>query len=303
MTKDEIFQPKDETTGGQTFQFRAFSRANWNSYEPNDKPSTATQLNMNTSISANIDTPAADQDYYFFPLKVGQTAAEIKLNFTANVGVTFWLVQKLANGYLWSTPQNIATTDTGKTFTFTGLPGNTAGTTTPYGIMVRVWGANAAAGIEWYSLRAGVGDGYIASMNQINNENISRWYPVRGQLQAANYLTLSATIKDSQNRAIPGETVTFIVRQPGITQTQTAQTDVFGMATTTFNFGSCLSPLAPVTYAAPGLPTDHWQGTAEQGEWMISAASAQPVAPNVGANTSDTIEWWRICQETYLGRW
>lgn len=297
-------------TGGQVFQFGTWSRQGFDAYEPNDKPSRAVTIPLSKNIKANIDAPSVDEDYYFYPFKPGQTSEGITIRFTSNQAVGVRVAQQTGPGaFSWGAETLIPADYSGKSFTFSGVPANTVGSTTPYGVMIRVRGNNASApSAEPYSLRVGPSTGYIANINQWNNENISRWYPtsITG-IQVANYLGMSINVMDSFGDPVEGEVVRFVynsnTQDPSIQKDVLVTTDLFGNASYVANFPACTGTVFSETgYGAFAHPTQHWNGTMQPGAWVAQLLYAKPVAPNEGGTTfKPPLNFFHICSETTAG--
>jgi hypothetical protein len=183
---------------------------------------------------------------------------------------------------------------------------NTAGTTTPFGFMVRVSGTNASAPAdEAYSVRVSGGRNYIFQTTTANTENISRYFPISGVIQVATYLTVTAKIKDGSGNFVPNEPVTFDFKpynNSSVVQTMTGVTDEYGVVTVTSNtFPACTGSVQTANNYGPfGSPTDHWNGTAQSGTVTVKVIGTNVPA---GYSNQTAIPFTRICSETYLGHY
>lgn len=195
-------------TGGQTFQFGVFNRGTgYDSYEANDKASNPTNLALNQTITASIDVPGIDQDYYFYPLSAGQTSVELLANFSTNQSVWVRPAFKTSTGsYSWGTEQPLTTgTVAVNAYTISGLlPAGTQ-----FGVIVRVSGIKTTAPAkETYTLRvAGTNAGVAVSPYTIQ-ENITYLYPSY-TWQAYGAIGATAYVDDGANTVLAGEMVEF----------------------------------------------------------------------------------------------
>jgi hypothetical protein len=273
----------------------------------NDTASTATGVPMNRGVTSTITTPGSSNGYYFYPLDTGETQANYNIARTSNQTVGVRPAQLLApNVYALGTESIVPVSASGQTNQVTSANSNTAGTTTPYGFMVRVSGTNAAAPAdEAYSVRLSGARNYIFQTTTVNTENISRYYPISGAIQVATYLTVTAKIKDATGNFVPNEPVTFDfipnLNVPSVIQTMTGVTDEYGFITMSASFPACSgTTLSANNYGPFGSPTDHWNGTAQRGNVVVKVIG---VNPPPGNSTQTTIPFTRMCSETYLGRY
>ncbi len=272
----------------------------------NDTAANATGVPMNRGINSTITTPGSSNGYYFYPLDTGETQANYNMVRTTNQTVGIRPAQLLApNVYALGTEAIVPASASGQTNTAVSANSNTAGTTTPYGFMVRVSGTNAAAPAdEAYSVRLSGARNYIYQTTTVNTENISRWYPISGAIQVATYLTVTAKIKDATGNFVPNEPVTFDFKPYNLgaaVQTMSGVTDEYGFITVTANFPACTGPVESSNgYGGPGSPTDHWNGTAQRGSVTITVAG---VNPPPGNSSTTVLPFTRICSETYQGRY
>lgn len=293
--------------GGQNFSIGVNVPALVAPTSLNDTANTATEVPMNRGVSSTITTPGSSNGYYFYPLDAGETKANYNIVRTSNQTVGIRSAQLLApNVYALGTETIVPVSASGQTTQVTSANSNTAGTTTPYGFMVRVSGANAAAPAdEAYSVRLSGGRNYLYSTTTDNTENISRYYPISGAIQVATYLTVTTKVKDATGNFVPNEPVTVEFRPnlnaPITVQTMIGVTDEYGFITMTGNFPACSgTTLSQSNYGPFGSPTDHWNGTAQRGNVTIKVVAIN--AP-VGYGNQAVIPFTRICSETYLGRY
>ena len=259
---------------------------------------------MNQTFSGTIATPGVDQGYVFYPLRTSQSTAEITATLTSNQTAAYRSVQQTSpNTYVLGAEMAIPYSSSGTAIPYTSPnPANVAGTTTPYGVMVRVSGANTAAPTnEPYSIRVATRTNSINTASLTNTENISRWYPASGLLQVANYVTTNITVKDANGDLLPGETVAIKVQANTLDsnsiQTIQGVTDANGSLVVTVPLAACTGTVQTNSnYGPPGSPTDHYKGTAQDGKVIQSLI-------NSTSTPTTTMSFKRICSETYLGRY
>lgn len=271
---------------------------------PNNSPSTATVAAMNQVFGGVVATPGIDQGYVFYPLRTGQTTAEISASFSANQTAGYRSAQLTGpNSYALGAESAIPSNQSGTVIAYSSPnPANAAGTTTPYGIMVRVSGANAAAPAnEGYSVRVATRANAIYTASLTNTENISRWYPASGLLEVATSVTTNITVKDPNGSFLPGETVLIKVQantgDPATIQTVQGVTDGNGSLSMTVPLAACSGAVQTSNnYGPPGSPTDHYNGTAQDGVVIQTLANT--------LNAPQTkMSFKRICSERYLGNY
>ncbi|RRS02423.1 hypothetical protein EIP75_20330 [Aquabacterium soli] len=305
-------------TGGQVFGY-GINLPSAPTLASNTTSSNAHVIDMNEEVSGTL-VNNTDSAYYFYPLKTGQTKALISVTFNgSNQVAAFSSAQKTGpNTYSVSPETPLSSTQSGTQLLFTSTyAANTAGTTTPAGVMVRVTGTNSSAPAnQAYGLRVGAQVVNIASMDIYNTESITRWFPVSGFLQAANYISTYLGAIDDQGAWVKNQPVQLTVQRfnndINSRQVMTVKTNIWGRiadtptlpqtggVTKTTNFAAACSGslLSSNNYGPPGNPTDHWKGTAQMGTVSATLLGAAPVAPKY---STFAIQFTRICSETYLG--
>ena len=272
----------------------------------NNTAANATGVSMNRGVSSTITTPGSSGGYYFYPLDTGETQANYNIGRTTNQTVGIRAAQRVApNVYTMGSETILPVSASGQTGTATSGSSNAAGTTTPHGFMLRVSGTNASAPAdEAYSVRVSGARNYIFQTTSVNTENISRYFPISGIIQVATYLTVTAKIKDATGNFVPKEPVTFDFKpynNSSVVQTLTGVTDEYGFITMTANFPACAGPVQTANNYGPfGVPSDHWNGTAQSGSVTIKVVGTNPPA---GYSSQTSIPFTRMCSETYLGRY
>jgi len=312
-------------TGGQTFQLGAFNRPGYDSYEPNGKITRAAIVSMNGTVNANVDVPASDTDYYFYQLLPGQTSVEVMVKFSANQSADVRLAQvNTTGGYAYGAESAI--TSSGATYLFSGLPANGVGSTTPYGLIIRVGGISTAAPTQDpYSLRVGITTAVLNSFSVQNAETFSNLYPLKnlgtvtipdnnnivlsyaGAVSAHSYVNMFMKLVDGNGAPVAGEPVTISVfsniatNPPPPPTVFSTVTDATGNATGRYTFSGCGSPSHTYSYMSisawlngtGNLIHDHYTGTAERSLVKFYTANGIKVSRLVA----------HICSETYLGRY
>ncbi|HEX5784128.1 MAG TPA: hypothetical protein VFY35_05315 [Burkholderiaceae bacterium] len=295
-------------TGGQAFQLAAFNRPNFDTYEANDKVSRPTAIEANKAVTGNIDVPGIDQDHYFIPFGVGETQANLKFTFTANQSVGIRLAQQTGpNSYAFSSTETpISAASSGQNLLLTlPVPANTAGSTTPYGLIVRVGGTSATApAAEGYSIRVSARSAWASAFGLSNTENISRWFPRSGYLQAANYVGITAKVTSHSGNTIPDQPVVVRVFPDKGDRTAYQEynlvTDVFGQIYLKAYLPSCSSNhlYYGTNYGAYGSSI-RWNGSAQYADVHLILPDT---TPNPADSTSPIYlrEFTRICSETLV---
>jgi hypothetical protein len=295
-------------TGGQALKFAAWARAGFDSYEPNDKVLKPTVAKVNQALSANIDVAGVDQDYFFFPLKNAQTAADITINFTADQSAGIRIAKKTSDmQYAFAPETALQTSQSGKRLTINGIPVSKSGE--QYGVFLRVSGVNpSAAPAQPYSILVNTNDVYIADFNANNSENITRWYPQFAGygLQAANYIDLSVTVKDSSGQLVEGQMVAFGVSQnkergaDSLLMTG-VRTNQFGQAFVHNVFNTCEGKtVEQFNYGPFSNTAPRWNGEAQVGLYAIQLTNASPPKSEPNGDKIKPIIFYRICKETVV---
>lgn len=299
-----------------------------NTTVPQPLPSASTladarRIEMNEELRETLASPQ-DTVYYFYPLRNGQTTALINASFNhSNLQITVQPAKKLLSGsYSTSgTPTILGSTQSnGTPWVFTSAyPANTASTTEPTGVMIKVTGTTSSTfAAEPYQVRAGVRTVHLVGFDITNTENISRWYPTTtAMVQAANNIVTVAGVKDHNGAWVRNHPVQLTVQRfnsaPSTKQITTHKTNYWGKmavnqalpasgsttpVTTLFAAPCSGSVTTKNNYGPPGSPSDHWNGTAQTGSVNVLLQSAQP---STGNPSTLTFNFTRICSETYLG--
>jgi hypothetical protein len=265
---------------------------------------TATTMAINDTAFGGMATPLGVA-YYFYPLKAGQTKASIRATFTANQQAGYRFAQKTGPGAFNVQPEIVLTpAQNNQNIVATSpYPANTAATTAPSGVLVRIAGINGLAPAnESFTARVGVADVIISSYDLVNTETITRWYPdTPGLLDAATYITANALVTDIAGASVKGQDVLLNVKRntqdPNAAQTALYRTDDSGRISITTLMPACTGTVSNASnYGPPGTPTDHWNGTAQTGSVIFDVMS------NISGSVR-TQSFTRICSETYLGRY
>lgn len=305
-------------TGGQVFSY-GINLPSSPTLASNTTSSNAHVIDMNEEVSGTL-VNNTDSAYYFYPLKTGQTKALISVTFNGSTQqAAFASAQKTGpNTYTVSPETTLSSSQSGTQLLFTSTyAANTAGTTTPAGVLVRVTGTSSSAPAnQAFGLRVGAQVVNIATMDIYNTESITRWFPVSGFLQAANYISTYLGAVDDQGSWVKNQPVQLTVQRfnndVNSRQVMTVKTNIWGRiadtpalpqtggVTKTTNFAAACSGslLSSNNYGPPGNPTDHWKGTAQMGTVSATLLGAAPVAPKY---STFAIQFTRICSETYLG--
>lgn len=307
-------------TGGQVFGYGInLPSAVPSPLTPNTTAANARVIDMNEEVSGTLASNT-DSAYHFYPLKTGQTKALVSVTFDGSTQQAAYASAKKTgpNTYTLAPDTVLSSVQSGKQIAFTSTyAANTAGTTTPAGVMVRVTGTSPSAPAnQAYGLRVGAQTVNIASMDIYNTETITRWFPVSGFLQAANYISTYLGAVDDQGSWVKNHPVELTVQRfnddNNTKQVLNIKTNIWGRiadtptlpqtggVTRTTNFAAACSGtvLSSNNYGPPGNPTDHWKGTAQMGRVSAVLTGAVPVAPKYA---TFAIQFTRICSETYLG--
>jgi hypothetical protein len=270
----------------------------------NDDPSRPTVPAMNQTVSVATPSTNQSQYYYFFPTTPGQTTANLVVNFTANQTASYFPAQKSAAGvYTLGVGVPLNATDANVVQHPSGLTPTPAGSAVQNGLMVRVASATAGAAIqEPFSLRAGVTTASIANVTASNDEGFTRIYPtLSGFLQAFSRLTMVVDVKDANGAPVAGEKVVFTVFNDRNDQTNSrpyiVEADANGRVSTTLSLPS---------YCPGGTVDDALVLTAPVGDhWHIEGQFAQVITslPDLSSSAKVTSKYFKVCKETYLGRY
>lgn len=275
---------------------------------------------VNGTLNSNTDTA-----YYFYPLDVGQTTALLTATFDSpTVQVGYRSAKRTAPGtYTLLAETVVSSSDSGgaQLGLTSGYAANTAGTTTPAGILIRVTGLSSSGPANPpFVIRVGQRAITLDSgFDIVNTESISRWFPTTPPwLQAANYITSQRIgIKDANGAWVKNHPVRLTVQRNNGDSSTKQQTNyvtnhegkaaingVLNTAgtvypiTTNFSAGCSGAVLTATNYGPIATPRDHWNGTAQPGSVTVDVLGASPVISN---STSFTVQFTRICSETYLG--
>lgn len=280
---------------------------------------TATRVDLNEELKTTLAGPL-DEAYHFFPLGVGETTAVLSSTFASmNQNVSYFQAEETAPGTFNLGPELgvPASYAAGQQLTLTSTyPANVAGGTTTAGFLVKVKGINSGAPANQpYALRIGSAKVVFADLSIDNTESISRWYPeFPPQLEAANYVTTKIGVKDINGFWVKNQPVTLKVQRDffndnTIQEVTGLKTNAEGKASTnallpatglpgialTTNFTACTGGvMTELDYGPPGVPRDHWDGTAQQGTVTIALPGSSPA-------TQTSLNFIRICSETYRG--
>jgi hypothetical protein len=270
----------------------------------NDDPSRPSAAAMNQTVSVATPSTNQSQYYYFFPTTPGQTTANLVVNFTANQTASYFPAQKSAAGvYTLGMGVTLNATDSNVVQHPSGLTPTPAGSAVQDGLMVRVASATAGAAIlEPFTLRAGVTTASIANVTASNDEGFTRIYPkLSGFLQAFSRLTMVVDVKDANGAPVAGERVLFTAyndkNDNTNAQAYTSWTDSNGRVSTTLSLPN---------YCPGGTVDDALVLTAPVGDhWRIEGqfAKVDVVLPDISSNTFVKRDYFKICKETYLGRY
>jgi len=272
----------------------------------NDTQVQAQTVDMNEWVTGQLALPLS-KAYYFIPFKApSQTSAILTPTFTANQRIGYRAAQKTASGTFNVQTETILSSGSGATYLISSpYPANAVGTTTPSGVLVRVYGVTAGApNDEPFSFRVGVKNTRVDSYDISNTETISRYYPASPiGLQVANYVDMVLVAKDGKGQVVKGQPVE-LTTQTNVQDSNSAQsvlyrTNINGKVSIRTTLASCLGAVESKTNYGPfGSPTDHWSGTAQYGSSLVQLIGAQPNAP---ATNYRQVPFVRICSETYLG--
>lgn len=300
-----------DTGNGGTFLFGAFNRPGFDQYEPNDKLTAPSQAMMNKTISANIDVTGVDQDYYFFPMLGKQTNAKAKITFSSTQVASIMVARRDANGVYsvapeWQVPSNLS----GQTFFVNNLTPSNAEFT--YGVLVRV--ASNGSGTpnsQPYTLSMRSNDSYVMVTSEINNENLTRYFPQgSGYLQVYSYITLQANVKrtglNGVAEAVAGEDVLFSIQEQPYGNSPV--TSVSGVSNSTGIVSGTLNMPQPrcfgtipanssceQRYGPFSQPPQIWGGRAQFGTYQV-------IVPGSSANVTPAgRQFFHVCYERYYG--
>lgn len=284
----------------------------------------ARAIDMNEEVNGELNAPT-DVAYYFYPLDAGQTTVMLGAKFnSAHVQIAWRNAKKTGPNTYTTMPEAlipVTSANGALNYLTSGYPANTAGTTTPAGMIVRVTGLGGSAPAKPpFTIRVGA---RAVSLNSgfdiVNTENLSRWYPTNPpKLQVANYVTAQRIgVKDANGAWVKNHPVRLSLnRNTGsgvVTQIQNFITNHEGKAAvngvlntagtdypiTTYFASGCTGTTTPANnYGPPGTPRDHWNGTAQNGSVYVELLGSYPFVTNT---TDFVIQFTRICSETYLG--
>lgn len=290
----------------------------------NNVVADARPVDMNEIVNGELNS-STDTAYYFYPLDVGQTTAIVTATFnSATVEVGYRPAKRTAPGtYTLLTETVVSASDSNgaQLGVSSGYAANTAGTTTPAGILIRVKGTSPSGPSNPpFVIRVGQRAVTLDSgFDIVNTESISRWFPTSTPwLQAANYITAQRIgVKDGNGAWVKNHPVRLTVQRfnsdSSSKQIATYTTNHEGKAaingvlntagtvypiTTNFAAGCSGALLIGTNYGPIATPRDHWNGTAQPASVTAELLGAFPVVSN---STTFTVQFTRICSETYLG--